>query len=266
MTGYRDAFFNLDTSVTGTVRFSDGSVVRIKGCGTILFDYKNGEHIALPNTYYIPRLTANIVSCGQLDKVVFEILIESGVMRVRDEQRRLLAKIYRGPGRLYMLHLTIAGPVCLVAHTKEDAWRWHARFGHTNFAALRKMGREGLVRGLPVMSHVEQLCEAYLAGKHPCAPFLSQALQRSVKLLELFHGDLCGPISPATPSSSCYFLLLVDDYNRFMWMALLNTKDTALAAIKRIQVAAERKSGRKLLALHTDRGGEFSLTKFTAYY
>ena len=96
MTGCREAFFELDTGVTGTVRFGDGSVVRIEGCGTILFSCKNGEHSALPNTYYIPHLTANIVSCGQLDEVDFEISIGGGVMRVRDEQRRLLAKISRG--------------------------------------------------------------------------------------------------------------------------------------------------------------------------
>ena len=152
MTGCRDAFFDLDTGITGTVLFGDDSVVHIKDCGTILFDSKNGEHRALYNTYYITRLTANIVSCSQLDKVDFEIMIGGEVMWVRDEQRRLLAKICRRPGRLYVLDLTIARSVCLTAHTGEDAWRWHARFGHTNFVTLRKMGREGLVRGLPMLS------------------------------------------------------------------------------------------------------------------
>ena len=108
MTGCRGAFFDLDTGVTCTVRFGDGSVVQIEGCSTVLFNCKNGEHSSLPNTYYIPCLTANIVSCGQLDEVDFEILIGGGVMRVRDEQRRLLAKIRRGSGRLNVLDLTIA--------------------------------------------------------------------------------------------------------------------------------------------------------------
>ena len=265
MTGCREAFFELDTGVTGTVRFGDGSVVRIEGCGTILFSCKNGEHRALPNTYYIPRLTANIVSCGQLDEVDFEISIRGGVMQVRDEQQRLLAKISRGPGRLYVLELAIARPICLAAHAKEDAWRWHARFGHTNFAALRKMGREGLVRGLPVLSQVEQLCEACLAGKHRRASFPSQASQRSATSLELFHGDLYGPITPATPSGNRYFLLLVDDFSRYTSIALLDTKDAAPAAIKRIQVATERRSGKKLLALRTDRGGEFTSAEFSKY-
>jgi hypothetical protein len=34
MTGARDAFSNLDAGVVGTVRFGDGSIVQIKGCGT----------------------------------------------------------------------------------------------------------------------------------------------------------------------------------------------------------------------------------------
>jgi hypothetical protein len=50
--------------------------------------------------------------------------------------------------------------------------------------------------------------------------------------LELVHGDLCGPISPATPAGNRYFLLLVDDYSRFMWVKLLRTKDEAVDAIR----------------------------------
>jgi transposase InsO family protein len=192
-------------------------------------------------------------------------LIKAGVMRIREEHHRLLAKIRRGPGRLYVLDLTIARPVCLAAQPGEDAWRWHARFGHTNFGALHKMGREGLVHGLPVLNEAERLCDVCIIGKHRRDPFPTSAQRRSSKPLELLHGDLCGPITPATPSHNSYFLLLVDDYSRFMWVALLPTKAGAAEAIKRIQAAAERKSGCKLLALRTDRGGEFTSTRFTEY-
>jgi hypothetical protein len=34
MTGARDAFSNLDAGVVGTIRFGDGSIIQIKGCGT----------------------------------------------------------------------------------------------------------------------------------------------------------------------------------------------------------------------------------------
>jgi hypothetical protein len=171
MSGSRAAFANLDTGITGSVRFGDGAVAQIEGSGNVLFSCKNGEHRSLPNVYYLPRLTANIISVGQLDEGGFEVLVEEGVMRIRDEERRLLAKIPRSPGRLYVLEVTIARPVCLAARSDATAWTWHARFGHINFAALRKMAREGLVRGLPLLSQVEQVCEACLAGKQRRAPF-----------------------------------------------------------------------------------------------
>jgi hypothetical protein len=44
MTGAHDAFTELDTGVWGTVRFGDGSVVRIEGCGTVVFSSKGREH------------------------------------------------------------------------------------------------------------------------------------------------------------------------------------------------------------------------------
>jgi hypothetical protein len=139
MSGSRAAFADLDARVTGSVRFGDGSVARIEGSGTVLFHCKNGEHRALANVYFLPRLTANIISVGQLDEGGYEVLVKHGVMRVWDEDQRLLAKIPRSPGRLYTLEVTIARPVCLAARTDDDAWRWHQRFGHIHFATLRKM-------------------------------------------------------------------------------------------------------------------------------
>ena len=265
MSGSRAAFANLDSGITGSIRFGDGSVAQIEGTGTVLFSCKNGEHRSLPNVYYLPRLTANIISVGQLDEGGYQVLVEDGVMRIRDEERRLLAKIPRSPGRLYVLDVTIARPVCLAARIDDDAWTWHSRFGHIHFAALRKMAREELVRGLPLLNQVEQVCEACLAGKQRRVPFPQKALGRSTEVLRLLHGDICGPITLATPSGNRYFLLLVDDYSRYMWISLLPSKDAATTTIKHIQVAAERKTGKKVKALRTDRGGEFAAADFTAY-
>jgi transposase InsO family protein len=179
---------------------------------------------------------------------------------------QLLAKIRRSARRLYVLDIAIARPVCLAVCAGEDAWRWHARFGHINFGDLLKMGREELVRGLPALARVEQICEACLAGKHRRTPFPLQGIRRAAEPLELVHGDICGPITPATPSGNRYFLLLVDDYSRYMWVVLLPTKDGAPAAIKHVQAAAEQKSGKKLYALRTDRGGEFTVNHFNDYF
>jgi len=122
-----------------------------------------------------------------------------------------------------------------------------------------------MVRGLPLVEHVNQLCDACLAGKQRRASFAQQAHYRAKERLELVHGDLCGPITLAMPSGKRYFLLLVDDLTRYMWLALLATKDEAATAIIRLQKGVEAESSCKLRTLRTDRGGEFTSGSFTAY-
>ena len=47
MTGERAVFSALDETVTGTVRFGDGSSVDIRGRGTVVFNCRNKSHHAL---------------------------------------------------------------------------------------------------------------------------------------------------------------------------------------------------------------------------
>jgi hypothetical protein len=160
------------------------------------------------------------------------------------------------------VHLNIERPICLTAHADEDVWVWHARFGHQGFDGLNKLATKGMVCGMPCITHVEQLCEACLARKHRRAPFPQVAKNHATAPLELVHGDLCGPISPVTPAGNCYFLLLVDDYSRFMWIKLLCTKDEAADAICQFQAGVEVESQHTLRVFRTDRGSEFTVGEF----
>ena len=92
------------------------------------------------------------------------------------------------------------------------------------------------------------------------------AKYRVVDALELIHGDLSGPIMPATNGGRRYFLLLMDDCSRYMWLQLLTSKDKVAAAIKKFKTRAEAESGKKLRVLRTNRGGELTLVEFIAYY
>ena len=70
-----------------------------------------------------------------------------------------------------------------------------------------------MVTGLPHIEHACELCDSYLARKQRRLPFLKTAKYRVAETLELICGDLCGPITPATPGGYKYFILLVDDYS-----------------------------------------------------
>jgi hypothetical protein len=59
-----------------------------------------------------------------------------------------------------------------------------------------------------------------------------------------------------TPSGNKFFLLLVDDHNRFMWLMLLPSKNHAASTIKNFQAGVEVETRRKLKMLRTNRGGD----------
>ena len=81
MTGSKEAFSELDSNMSGTVKFGDGSRVVIRGRDTIILRCQNREHRALTDVYYIPQLCSS--------------MIKDGVLRIRDREQRLLAKVKR---------------------------------------------------------------------------------------------------------------------------------------------------------------------------
>jgi hypothetical protein len=156
MTGQREFFTELDSSVRGSIRFGDASGVRIKGVSSVVFTAKSGEHRLLSRVYYIPALRNSIISVGQLDENSSRVMVEDRVMRIWDHQLHLIAKVTRGANRLYVLHVQVAQPLCLTARRDDEAWQWHERFGHLNFEALKRLSAKEMVRGLPRLDHVEQ--------------------------------------------------------------------------------------------------------------
>ena len=115
-------------------------------------------------------------------------------------------------------------------------------FGHLHFDALKQLDKE-MVRGMP---YVEQLCDTCVVTKLKHRPFPRQASYRTTEQLELVHGDLCGPVSLATHGGRRYFLLLVDNATRYMWVVLLDFKAIVVDAIKCHQAATEKECGHKL--------------------
>jgi len=178
MTGRRELFSDLDTSVRGSVRFGDASRVEIQGVGSIVFQAKIGEHRVLHGVYFIPALRNSIMSLGQLDEGGSKVEIDKGVLRIWDRHGRLLVKVIRGPSRLYV-HLEAAQPLYLATRKDNDAWRWHERFDHLHFEALHQLGKHAMVRGMPVIKHVEQFYDTCVTTKQRRRPFPHQAKYRA---------------------------------------------------------------------------------------
>jgi transposase InsO family protein len=265
MTGQRAALVHLDDTVHGSVRFGDGSTVDICGLGSVVIEGRRQEHKVLTDVYYIPKLKSNIISLGQLEERGCRVVMDEGVLSVQDREGTMLLRAPRTANRTYVIRLNVGAPICLLSKSNDPAWLWHTRYGHLNFRALRELGLKKMAEGIPVIDRVEQICDGCLIGKQHRTPFPRATSYRAQRGLELVHADLCGQISPPTPGGKQYFLLMVDDFSRFMWIELLTTKDQALSYIKKVKASAENEIGGKLKALRTDRGGEFNSNLFTVF-
>jgi Reverse transcriptase (RNA-dependent DNA polymerase)/Integrase core domain/GAG-pre-integrase domain len=265
MTGCREHLTNFDTNIQGGVKLGDGSEVSIGGRGTVMIRSRAGKKVAIDDVYFIPKLTSNIISLGQLEERGCKVKIEDGWLTMLNKDGKLIIRVQRSRNRLYTLRLELMKPVCLKVNAEHDVQVWHARYGHLNFQALRKLHQEGMVEGLPGIEVTGEVCSGCLIGKQRRSPFPQEAGFRAEKALDLMHGDLCGPFTPPTPASNRYFLLLVDDYSRYMWIELLKYKDEAFSAFEGVKEEVEVEQSTKLKAFRTDRGGEFSSTEFVDY-
>ncbi|KAL8090107.1 hypothetical protein AgCh_039543 [Apium graveolens] len=122
-----------------------------------------------------------------------------------------------------------------------------------------------MVRGFPGIQEVKEVCSGCLMSKQTRKPFPSKANYTAARALELIHGDLCGPIEPAIMGGNKYFLLLVDDFSRYMWIYFLKSKDEAFVMFKRFRALVENGSEKRIKVFRTDRGGEFNSKEFTSY-
>ena len=256
MIGNQEWFSKLDQKVQGKVKFGDGSRVDIKGRGSVILVGRSGKQRVLEDVYFIPSLKSNIISVGQMDESGHKIIIEKGILWMYEPNGKLLLKVPRSPNRVYKVNLNVAAPVCLQVDLQDEAWLWHARLGHLNFDALKILSKGAV--GVPNVSKPSKVCNICMAGKQVRGPFQKEVSYRAKEPLELLYADLCGAILPKTHAGNQYMLLIVDDYSRYMWVYLVKTKDQVPEILIEFFKGVENKIGKKVKALRTDNGGEFT--------
>ena len=154
---------------------------------------------------------------------------------------------------------------CLQLQTTSESARWHARLGHIGKESMRTMISKELVVGMPKISVDKDTCSSCLRGKQARHSFPQATTFRAKRTLELIHGDLCGPITPVTPSKKRYIFVLIDDHSRYMWSILLSEKGEAFEKFKKFKATVERERGVSIGMIRTNRGGEFVSNEFQSY-
>ncbi|BBH02338.1 hypothetical protein Prudu_012875 [Prunus dulcis] len=111
---------------------------------------------------------------------------------------------------------------------------------------------EGMCRGANLENSTEML-------------FQKIKLKRASKVLELVHVDLCGPMRNESVARNRYFMLIIDDFTRMIWVYFLRNKSEAFYCFKKFKSMTELQTGHKVQCIRSDRGGEFLSTDFLEF-
>ena len=87
----------------------------------------------------------------------------------------------------------------------------------------------------------------------------------SKSILEYVHSNLWGPEKTKTHGGNAYFLSIVDDYSRKVWVYLLKNKSDAFSKFKQWKILIENLTDEKLKTLRTDNGLEFYNDEFGTF-
>ncbi len=105
------------------------------------------------------------------------------------------------------------------------------------------------------------MCEPCISGKQSLTSF-KRGQTKTSKPLELVHSDVCGKMGKKSVGGAEYFLTLMDDFTHYTWVFPLKTKDQVFQKFKDWQREVENLSGKRVITLRSDNGGEYTSHRF----
>ena len=235
--------------------------VKCMGNVSIQTKVKNQLHdIVIHKVLCVPELTTNLLSVSQLIKNGNSVCFQKNGCEIYNKNQVLIA-IADLVDNVYRLNVhKLNAETCNLV----TANIWHRRLGHINFADLKKMS-SGVVNGMDCSQKIQkQECIVCCEGKQSRLSF-KHVGTRANELLEVIHGDVCGPMEVVSIGGSRYFLILEDDYSRMCFIYFLKTKDEVFKCFKEFKIMVETQKNKKIKIFRTDNGGEFCGNEFEKF-
>jgi hypothetical protein len=158
----------------------------------------------------------NLLSIGKLADEGYLTLFGPNQcwMFAKDNPRNLLLSGLRSHGNsLYRLHTSSVRPtkiarlkpcVTLSQAVTTPAELWHNRTAHLNYQSLDNLSHRDMVTGMPALQKEKRICEPCILGKHQRTSIPKVSKTPTIRILELVHSDLCGPLPHKSMTGSRY--------------------------------------------------------------
>ncbi|GKA24337.1 retrovirus-related pol polyprotein from transposon TNT 1-94 [Tanacetum coccineum] len=243
-----------------SVQLGDNRECKIRGIGKVRIQLKDGSSFVLQNVRYIPELKRNLISLGTLEKERYTVKMQSGKVKVINGSRVVLSGIRRDNCVYSLDGHAMAGELNASVEEKDSlAQVWHKRLGHISEAGLQVLEKHGLF-GKKSLGKLD-FCENCVLGKSHRVSF-GVGRHTTQGVIDYVHSDLWGSSQVESLGGKRYFLSIVDDYSRRVWVYILRFKHEAFGKFKEWKQLVENQTGRTVKKLRTDNGLEFCNREF----
>ena len=210
----------------------------------------------LKNVLYVPKLKCNLISVSQLtDEAQCVIIFANKLCLMQDLTSRMLIGVGERKDGLY-IYRGVSGKAC---HTNANNQLelWHKRLGHPSYKIVQMVPN---VSGNCENRSLNKNCEICERSKQTREKFPLSEYQAS-DVFDLIHCDLWGPYRTPSSCGASYFLTIVDDCSRAVWIYLLRDKKEAPQMLINFFTLVERQYQKWVKAVRSDNGTEFLCLK-----
>ncbi|WVZ02051.1 hypothetical protein V8G54_022857 [Vigna mungo] len=257
----KEFFENLDQKEHGNVLLGNNKACRVQGVGSVRLKMFDNREMVLQAVRYVPELKRNLISISAFDLGGYTTKVEDGVMRVCSGDS-VVAKGRRRNGLYILEGSTVIGHVSVASGTENTARLWHLRMGHISEKGLEELEKQNLLLGDKLQKL--DFCDHCVLGKSHRIPF-GKGKHSTERPFEYVHADLWGPARTLTHGGGAYFLSIIDDFSRRVWIYVLKNKSETFQKFKEWHTQIENQLGCRLKCLRTDNGLEFISEEFNGF-
>ncbi|GKA61838.1 retrovirus-related pol polyprotein from transposon TNT 1-94 [Tanacetum coccineum] len=195
----------------------------------------------LENVRYIPMLKRNLISLGTLDREGYTVKLQNGRVKVIKGSLMVLSGSMKENYVYSLVGWAELGEASVGIQEKEILTEvWHKRLGHISKIGLHELERREVLgnKGLGKLEFFENC----VFGKSTRVSF-GGGQHTTEGVIDYVHADLWGPSQVESMSGFRYFLSIVDDYLRRVWVHFLRHKNDVLASSRSEVVGGKQDSG-----------------------
>ncbi|KAG7539387.1 Reverse transcriptase RNA-dependent DNA polymerase [Arabidopsis suecica] len=211
-----------------------------------------GSSLDLQDVLFVDGLHCHLISVSQLTRTrqcLFQITDKICV--IQDRTTQMLIGAGRELNGLYFFRGVETAAV-VTSKVSPSTELWHRRLGHASSKALKLLPFSDIASS----AFDSKTCEICIQAKQTRDPFPLSS-NKTTFAFELVHCDLWGPYRTTSICGSRYFLTLVDDFSRAVWLYLLPSKQEAPLHLKNFIALVKRQYSTDIKTIRSDNGSEF---------